>query len=155
MRKMSKQKHKKKHLFTPESRTRQRNIIRRNLDGFNLMVSRPRTQHPTHVSTVLDFLSTTDAGRLVPAAEDARRVRMGAPEEEGVWRGENGGGGVAGCRARFGCRGRSCRCSYPRPLSCNLRARTRGRAALSFVSFCLSLSLGFFPFVISLAHISS
>jgi len=51
---------------------------------------------------------------------------------------------------------RSYHCSCPRPLSWHPQTRTRGRPALSFVSFfCLSRSLGFFAFVISLVRISS
>jgi len=58
---------------------------------------------------VLDFLSSTDVGRLVPPLEegDAGSEALGAPEASGAGRGAGGGGGGggAGCRGGIGCRG--------------------------------------------------
>jgi len=104
---------------------------------------------------VLDFLSTTDVGRLVPTEEDARseasewelrelREREAAREAEAE---ELGAAGELGA-------GRSHHCSCLRLPSWHPQTRTRLR--FSFVPFfCLSLSLGFFSFVISLVGITS
>jgi len=82
---------------------------------------------------VLDFLSTTDVGMLVPADEDAESE---APEREkrSGWR-----------RPRnWAPRVRNSLCFSPCPLSWHPRKRARGRVSISFVLSFLSFLCSFF-----------
>jgi len=55
---------------------------------------------------VLDFLSATDVGASVGGGRCRERGdRTGAPRAAGVGRGEEGGGGKAGCHGGIVCRG--------------------------------------------------
>jgi len=78
---------------------------------------------------VLDFLSTTDVGRLVPAEEDAgsdvsERERREREEKRS-------GDGGAGCRGGIGCRGGATAVSTHAPLSWHPQMRIRGRDTIS------------------------
>ena len=101
---------------------------------------------------VLDFLSATDVGRLVPAEEDAGHL-SGSAGRQGAGRREEGGGGRARCRGRIGRRGGATAVPTPAPPHAT---RRRGlRDGTRFPLFFLVVRTLFFSFVISLVRCTS
>jgi len=85
---------------------------------------------------VLDFLSSTDVGRIVPLVEESD---AGSEVSEGELRerriGKRSGGRRSGAPRMRWPPGRNSRCSFPPPRSWHWRARIRGRGALFLCSF--------------------